>query len=213
MVWVWRSSRSCSSARSRSSRRRPWEAARRRTRWASFVTTLTLFLATVMVAAYGSLGALTATRRPRNPIGWILWVMAVWLAINLAGTYYACLSHRVRRGPAGGRADRWIAGVGFNAALGLGLMFIPLLFPDGRFLSPRWRIVGAYAALAICCRSSARWAWVQPPAIRPARSASASPRPSPADRDPDRLHQFGYRPLTAAAVIRFRRGDGPSVNS
>ncbi len=88
---------------------------------ASFVTTLTLFLATLMVAAYGSLGALTATRRPRNPIGWILWVMAVLLAIDLAGTYYVLLESIVFDGALpGAELIGWLAGFGFNAALGLG---------------------------------------------------------------------------------------------
>jgi MFS family permease len=178
---------------------------------ASFVTTLTLFLATVMVAAYGLLGALTATRRPRNPVGWILWVMAILLAINLAGTYYVPLDYLVFDGalPAV-EVIGWLAGFGFSAALGLGLTFIPLLFPDGRFLSPRWRIVGAYAALGILLSLLNSSLGSGPATGDSIGSAGLSFAASVARWIATLSVVISVSAIalsSAAAVIRFRRGD------
>jgi hypothetical protein len=178
---------------------------------ASFVTTLTLFLATVMVAAYGLLGALTATRRPRNPVGWILWVMAALMAINLAGTYYVLLESIVFDGalPAV-EVIGWLAGFGFSTALGLGLTFIPLLFPDGRFLSPRWRIVGAYAALGILLSLISISLGVGPATDDSTGSVGLSFAASVASWIATLTVFITVSAIalsSAAAVIRFRRGD------
>jgi len=93
----------------------------------------------VMTVAFGALGALLASRRPRNPIGWILCVAS--LALGVTGLARGWYVHAVYAEP-GSRpvpeALLWLA----NSIWVWG--FIPLmtavllLFPDGRLPSRRW---------------------------------------------------------------------------
>ncbi len=93
-------------------------------------------------AVLGSLvGALVATRHPRNPIGWLFLVGQLGLAIGLA---CQALSHRVLvdgvyAPPAVGQVARLVS-LCLDATWTLSvLVAVFLLFPDGRLPSPRWR--------------------------------------------------------------------------
>ncbi len=90
----------------------------------------------VFVAAFATVGALLAWKRPGNPIGWLL--SAIGLAY--AGAGQAVLLARFPRTLT--LAD-WL---GWIWLLGLGLcVFVLLLFPSGNLPSRRWRPV-AWAA-------------------------------------------------------------------
>ena len=90
----------------------------------------------VFVAAFATVGALLAWKRPGNPIGWLL--SAIGLAY--AGAGQAVLLARFPRTLT--LAD-WL---GWIWLLGLGLcVFVVLLFPTGNLPSRRWRPV-AWAA-------------------------------------------------------------------
>ena len=95
---------------------------------------------TFFVGAFATVGALVASRRPGNPIGWIL------LA---GGAAYTVGGLTVSRTESDGAASVlvywlstwvWMAGIGPIATFGL------LLFPDGRLPSPRWRAFSWFAA-------------------------------------------------------------------
>ena len=104
----------------------------------------------VMIMAFAALGAVIASRRPRNPIGWILCVAPVALAFT--GVARGLYVHSYFADP--GSLDVpdalvWAA----NWAWVPGFMPLPtlllLLFPDGQPVSRRWRPVAWAALLAM----------------------------------------------------------------
>ena len=104
----------------------------------------------VMTVAFCALGALLAVRLPRNPIGWILCVASVSLAITgLARGWYVHANYAAPGSRPAPEALLWVA----NSIWVWG--FIPLmtalllLFPDGRLPSRRWWPVAALTALAM----------------------------------------------------------------
>jgi hypothetical protein len=90
----------------------------------------------VFIAAFATVGALLAWKRPRNPIGWLLSGTGLTFATAASGVLLAHF-------PATLTLSNWL---GFLYLLGLGLcVFVLLLFPTGHLPSRRWRPV-AWAA-------------------------------------------------------------------
>jgi hypothetical protein len=111
---------------------------------------LAIVILILMVASFGLVGSLVVTRRPRNPVGWILWVTATVVTVSMAGQDYASYSVAAFEASLPGTlALAWLSGIGFVPALATVVVFVPLLFPDGRLLSPRWRWVAGFAIVAI----------------------------------------------------------------
>jgi hypothetical protein len=113
-----------------------------------------LFVLVVFAAdgiGFASVGALVATRRPGNAIGWILWAVGVVAGVNLIGqgTGTLVVSAGAWNLPAI-VVIAWFIQWSFNPIFVLGLLFIPLLFPEGRLPSHRWRsAVVLFAAAGI----------------------------------------------------------------
>jgi hypothetical protein len=94
---------------------------------------------TILAVAYSIVGALVASRRPGNPIGWVLCAIGLsWGAAHLNSEYatYALLAAPGSL-PAG-EVAAWIYSWLWVPGLGL-IVFLALLFPNGRLPSPRWR--------------------------------------------------------------------------
>jgi hypothetical protein len=96
---------------------------------------------------YATVGALVASRHPRNAVGWLLLTFACMVSLGTAADAYAT---------AGGLPESllvaWVPQWVWYVWPALILVFLPLVFPDGRLLSPRWRAVVwlELGALAAC---------------------------------------------------------------
>jgi len=98
----------------------------------------------------GGLGLLLADRRPANPIGWIFCALGVIAGTMALTTEYArwALIHEGGR-PPGGLYAAWLQEwVWIPLIVGLGV--VGWIFPEGRFLSRRWR-----TAMVVACAVAA----------------------------------------------------------
>ncbi|HET7026613.1 MAG TPA: hypothetical protein VFI28_02860 [Candidatus Limnocylindrales bacterium] len=101
-------------------------------------------------ATLGFVGALLTTRRPDNAIGWLLLASGM-----LAGGAFASVQF-VDAAIVNGAADApiivamaWIASTWFVPAIGLLVVFLPLIYPSGHLPGGRWRIVAFVGVLGV----------------------------------------------------------------
>ena len=78
-------------------------------------------------------GGLVASRRPVNPVGWFFLGSAGCFALAEVADEYATY------GFPGTLAMAWLMSWLWVPGVALLLFFLPLYFPDGRLVSPRWR--------------------------------------------------------------------------
>jgi two-component system NarL family sensor kinase len=109
----------------------------------SFSDWVGIALAPVVTLTFSTLGALIVTRHPENRIGWIFCFIGVLLICEPFTTYYALYTLWVQPGALpGGLAAAWFQNWIWVVSYGLLVVFLPLIFPNGRLLSRRWRPVG-----------------------------------------------------------------------
>jgi len=106
-------------------------------------------LATLIVS-FSVVGALIASHRPENPIGWIFLAVGFFYGLLTAGEEYAIYALLTNPGslPLGAELS-WLVKWIWAPGLGLLLVFLPLLFPDGHPPSRRWRWVAWLGGLSI----------------------------------------------------------------
>jgi hypothetical protein len=104
------------------------------------------FLLTEASAAL--VGGLIASRQPRNPVGWLILGHGLCFTLGEFARQYAIygvLTNPVSLPLSGAMASTaywaWFPGLMLVTA------FLPLYFPDGRLVSPRWRPVAGLAVL------------------------------------------------------------------
>jgi hypothetical protein len=102
----------------------------------------------IAVLAMAAVGLTLAIRVPANKIGWLLLVAAVVQGIGTFGSVYAGWSLAKAGGSLPGTAvAAWIDINLQTVPVLITTVAIPLIYPDGRLLSPRWRWLVALLVL------------------------------------------------------------------
>jgi hypothetical protein len=167
--------------------------------------------------AFAVVGALVAARQPRNPVGWQLLAVGVFLTANLAGESYARYALVTAPGALpGGLYGAWL-GWTYAPIVATLVIFLPLYFPTGRLLSPRWRPVLWLGIGFLVLAVAGNALWPGPQVWLP----GSSPAPNPVVFLPrakplfDLLRNLaglclllGLGGAIAALVVRFRRSRG-----
>lgn len=166
----------------------------------------------------GSLGALVASRRPRNVIGWMMVAMGLLDGLASFGLQYGYFGLVDRPEPLWGAGI--LATVPYGMAIGvvfsLTITFLLLLFPDGVLPSRRWWPVAVIAAIGMVSMTvGLTWFVVSlGPEELLARVASGMFDVSPAEGPARVLNEAGHLlvflafPLAVGSLfVRRRRSD------
>jgi hypothetical protein len=106
-------------------------------------------LAVVTVLSFSTMGAVIASRRPHNLIGWLFCAIGFVGGVRLFSTEYAAYSLVAESGlPPGGEVLAWIASWLWVPDIGL-YLYLALLFPNGRLPSTRWRYFAWFIGVVI----------------------------------------------------------------
>src|SRR5215210_6702788 len=97
------------------------------------------WLGNALVVIDATVGAIVASHRPENPVGWLLCLSGVVISTDSFAAQYAiyALLAQPNSLPAG-EAMAWIASWLLPVMIGLQVLYL-LLFPTGRLPSRRWR--------------------------------------------------------------------------
>src|SRR5215217_3324479 len=108
------------------------------------------WLETSMVAVgYSTVGAIVASRLPESPIGWLFCAIGLTFGVSHFSAEYAAyaLLAPSRSLPAG-EAFAWLTSWVWVFGLGL-IVFLDLLFPNGRLPSARWRWFARFTMIVL----------------------------------------------------------------
>ena len=107
------------------------------------------FMTVAALATFTIVGALLVARRPEHPIGWIL--AGIGVMSTTFNSFASWGEYQLGRGEhpdAIGMLGLWANGWYFWLLLFLALNLLPVIFPDGRLPSRRWRAWFAIPVLA-----------------------------------------------------------------
>ena len=105
--------------------------------------------ATLLAVGYSTVGAVAASHRPGNPVGWVLCSIGLSWGVAHSTSEYATYALLAAPGslPTAEAAAWiyswvWVPGLGF-------IVFLALLFPSGRLPSPRWHPFAWFSVLLV----------------------------------------------------------------
>jgi hypothetical protein len=168
--------------------------------------------------AFSVVGALVAARQQRNPVGWQLLAVGVFMTATLVGESYAryALITAPRSLP-GGLYGAWWPTWTYAPIVTILVIFLPLYFPTGQLLSPRWRPV-VWSGIGFLVLAVAGNALSPGPNLL---LPGLAPVPNPVVYLPEATPLFelfrllawfcslaGIAGAIAALVVRFRRARG-----
>ncbi|MGH2812699.1 MAG: hypothetical protein ACRDI1_08320, partial [Actinomycetota bacterium] len=164
------------------------------------------------VISFGGVGAIIASRRPRNPVGWVFLVDGLLSAMQDLGDSYGRYSLQLlERDSLIGELGLWLGYWIWLPIIGVTLSTLGFLYPSGRFLSKRWK---PFYLLALALTAIATTSLALDP-----RALESVERPSPVGLsvDPGLLPVFdllvgsfliGSLLSLVALAVRFRRSVG-----
>src|SRR5215208_1851845 len=105
---------------------------------------------TLLAVGFSPVGAVIVPRiAPQNPIGWLFCVIGLlWALTHFSAQYAIYTALAVPGSLPAGQAAAWMMCWVWVPASGL-IVFLLLLFPDGRLPSPRWRWFAWFSLLLI----------------------------------------------------------------
>ena len=130
--------------------------------FSSLTFVLDVLWVSVLVASFSVVGAIVASRRPANPLGWIFLAVAFSQGLSTFALPYGEYALQSEPGLAltGAEAMVFLVNVIWFPGFVLLFTYAPLLFPDGRLPSKRWRPVAWISAAPIAIFAlSAPWLW------------------------------------------------------
>jgi len=114
------------------------------------------FVPFLAFVAFPLVGALIASRHPENPIGWICLVAGLlWMLILVSQAYSAYGLMKPGSIPFPVTIHALLYAWLWVPTVGLIGIYLLLLFPDGRLLSRRWRLLAWVAGVVIAVESAA----------------------------------------------------------
>jgi hypothetical protein len=103
---------------------------------------------TVLAVTFSTVGAVITSRRPENPIGWLFCATGLLVGMDHLSAQYAIYALLAAPGTLpGGEVLAWIRSWIWVPHFGL-VVFLGLLFPDGRLPTSRWRPLAWFASAA-----------------------------------------------------------------
>jgi hypothetical protein len=165
---------------------------------------------TLITPTFATLGVLIVSRRPGNVIGWIFLALSITGSLQMFSGQYAtvALISGSKQLP-GGAFAAWLSTL-MQSTFVYPILFLVLLFPTGKLLSPRWRAVGWTAGLVVV-----------------ASLVTLALRPGPIESFPSARNPFGGPPFVewveaaggvlgpacfvaaiVSLIVRFRRSRG-----
>ena len=109
-------------------------------------------IAVVMIIGYSTVGAVLASRAPKNPVGWLLMTVGLaFVATGASSEYLTYLYETTEDPPAWGPIVGLVSNAMYLPMFGSVILLV-LLFPSGDVPGPRWRrlpaVIVALVALA-----------------------------------------------------------------
>lgn len=99
---------------------------------------------------FALVGSLLVSKRPNNPVSWIMLAIGLMAGLFPAAETYAAYVMTTRGAPdALAVLGAWFNDIYWYPLAALAFIYLPLLFPDGRLLSPRWLPVAVIPGIAI----------------------------------------------------------------
>jgi len=175
-----------------------------------------LFLAPIlaMLIGFAVVGAMIVTRHPGNRIGWVFMIAGGEFALFQLSAQFGTYALLVRHGDVpGGIWAAELSDAMFAPSVVLVLVFVFLLFPDGRPPAPRWRLVGWVAGIS--CAITTLSSFVHPGTLSDPFGEYRNPIGVEAAAAADTIGVIAFLVMLAcwpaamaAMVVRYRRA-GP----